>query len=421
MKLLSKTIRTYLTYSFSALIITIPLFYFVVKNVLLHSVDRSLRTQMRDIRSNLSSISSAGELAIWSKMDKDIRLSPAEKIGRDRFYTVYRKDFSHKDEDPYRELSGNIQVNGQNYELVISNSLVENEDLLGSILIVQSILLVMLMAGMLWINQLRSAKIWQPFQSTLDAMKKYELNNHNPITLVKTDIDEFKDLQKVILALTEKNYAVYQKQKEFTENASHEMQTPLAIFQGKIDLLMQTQPMTEEQASLISSLEQVNLRLAKLNKSLLLLSKIDNNQFQHTESISLDQLIHQLVDQYGQDADLRRISIREQYSNGLSIIANKSLIEILIGNLLSNAIRYNIDGGEVRIHLQGDELDFINSAEGPIVPADRIFERFYKSGDRAGSIGLGLAIAKEICDLYHFDIVYSFEKPFHRFRLRFHV
>src|SRR5262249_45073590 len=153
---LNRTIRSYLFYSFLALLITIPLFYFVVRSVLLRSVDRSLRAQMHDIRSNLGSINSAGELAIWSKMDKDIRIDETQGNSPDRYYTIYRRDPRHHDDDPYRELSGSIQVNGKWYQLIISNSLVENEDLLGSILLVQSILLVLLMAGMLWTNQINS-------------------------------------------------------------------------------------------------------------------------------------------------------------------------------------------------------------------------------------------------------------------------
>ena len=419
MKLLNRTIRSYLFYSFLALLITIPLFYFVVRGVLLRSVDRSLRAQMQEIRSNLGSINSAGELAIWSKMDKDIRISEASEFSPDRYYTIYQRNHRHHDDDPYRELSGTIQVDGKWYQLIISNSLIENEDLLGSVLLVQAVLLILLMAGMLWINQINSRKLWLPFYSTLERMKKYELNNHNSFRQVPTSIDEFEELQSAIKNLTDRNFIVYQKQKEFTENASHELQTPLAIFRGKLELLMQTEPLSEEQAGLISSMEEVNLRLAKLNKSLLLLSKIDNNQFPQLELISLPEISKAVVNQFRNNAEMRKIVVQEDYSGNQTIRANKTLIEILLSNLLSNAIRYNVDGGDLRIFLTGDILSVENSGNGVVREGDRIFKRFYKPGDYAGSVGLGLAIAKEICDLYKYGLVYEYTGKYHQFKVRF--
>jgi len=420
MKLLNRTIRSYLFYSFLALLITIPLFYFVVRSVLLRSTDRSLRIQMQDIRSNLGSINSAGELAIWSKMDKDIRIDEANQSSPDRYYTIYRRSPRHHNDDPYRELSGTIQVNGKWYLLTISSSLVENEDLLGSILLVQSVLLILLMAGLLLINQSISKNLWQPFYSALEGMKNYELNKHHTFKRIPTSIDEFRELQSAIKNLTERNFLVYQKQKEFTENASHELQTPLAIFGTKLELLMQTQPLSEEQASLIGAMEEVNLRLAKLNKSLLLLSKIDNNQFPQTENLLLSEITKSIADQFRANAELKKITILEDYRGKGEIRANKSLMEILISNLLSNAIRYNIEGGELRISLQNDILIIENTGNGSILQSNKIFDRFYKSGDHSGSIGLGLAIAKEICDLYKFDLAYKNEDKFHSFIIRFH-
>jgi signal transduction histidine kinase len=419
MKLLNRTIRSYLFYSFLALLITIPLFYFVVRGVLLRSVDRSLRVQMQDIRSNLGSINSASDLAIWAKMDKDIQINEANGYVKDAYYTIYRKNPRHHDDDPYRELSGSIQVNGKWYQLIISSSLVENEDLLGSILLVQSVLLILLMAGLLWINRSIAKNIWQPFYSTLDRMKKYELNKHNSFGQIPTAVDEFKELQSAIKNLTDRNFIVYQKQKEFTENASHEMQTPLAIFHSKLELLMQTQPLSEEQATLISTMEEVNLRLSKLNKSLLLLSKIDNKQFPQIENISLKEITKSIADQFRPNAELKRIAIEEDFLGSQSIMANKTLLEILISNLLSNAIRYNIEGGELRIKLCENILTIENSGNGERFQGNKIFERFYKSGDYSGSVGLGLAIAKEICDLYKFGLTYENKGKFHQFNVRF--
>ena len=309
MKLLHKTIRTYLVYSSVILLITIPLFYVVVRHVLLHSVDRSLKTQLRDIRNNLSSIHSKQELDIWSGLDKDISLYSATTAAPDSIYTGYIEKSWHKnetDKDPYREIAGTISVNGQLYKLVISSSLVENEDLLGSIMLVQAILLLLLMTGILWINRISSKKIWKPFYGLLNNMQQYDLKKNNEIAFPETRISEFIELNQVIKNLLVKNYEIYLQQKEFTENASHEMQTPLAIIQGQVELLMQTSPLTEAQANLISELEASNKKLARLNKSLLLLTRIENNEYSPAESVDLAGMTRKLVDSSHDFLDKRK-------------------------------------------------------------------------------------------------------------------
>lgn len=419
MKLLNKTIRSYLFYSITLLLVAIPLFYVVVRRVLLHAVDNSLKEQMQDIRSNLPYIHSAEELQIWSKMDKDIRLSPADKPFKDIIYSVYRQGKRHHEDEPYREISGTITVDGKIYALVISSSLVENDDLLGSILLVQSVLLILLMAGMLWINRRISQKIWRPFYGALDFMSNYELNKHHSLSFGKTDINEFNELNAAINQLTSRNYEVYLRQKEFTENASHEMQTPVAIFQSKIDLLMQTDPLSEEQAMLIASLEEVNLRLAKLNKSLLLLAKIENNQFPQTEQINLGLLMKEIVEESGGSAVSGGIKITEYYPSILELEANRTLIEVLISNLVINAIRHNMKNGEIQIAIEKRTLSIKNTGTALCVPLERAFDRFYKSGQHPGSVGLGLAIVKQICELYRYTISYQFHRGWHEFSVTF--
>jgi len=415
MKLLNRTIRSYLFYSITILLVAIPVFYFVVKGVLLHSVDHSLRTQMREIRKNLDAIQSVDELQAWAKMDKDIRLTHADRVFDDKIYTAYYADAKRHDEDPYREIAGCITVNGDLYSLVISNSLVENEDLLGSILLVQSILLILLMGGMLLINRASSKKIWQPFYKTLDGMKKYELSNHSGIEVEKTPVDEFNELNQALKQLTDRNYVVYLNQREFTENAAHELQTPLAIIQGKIDLLLQTEPLSEEQVKLINALEETNLRLAKLNKSLLLLSKIENNQFSEIEEIDLREALSKTLDQYRELADARKINIEEHYDNDLRMQGNRVQVEILLSNLVMNAIRHNVEGGEIKIEIHSRNIVIRNRGANEPLAVEKIFNRFYKSGQDSASIGLGLSIVKTICDRRHYAIAYDYREGWHTF------
>lgn len=422
MKLFNKTLRTYLIYSFAITLVTIPLFYFVVRSVLFHSVDKSLRTQLQDIRSNLSEIHSQSELAVWAKLDKDISLSPADESRRDKIYTTYRFSERHHEQEPYREIAGTITVDGKLYKLVISISLVENEDLLGSILLVQTVLLVSLIGGILWINQRTSKKLWQPFYVALKNMQQFELNRQTDLFFKESTTDEFNELNKAIKNLFSRNYEIFQQQKEFTENASHEMQTPLAIFQSKLELLMQTSPLTEDQAHLINTLDDTNRRLIKLNKSLLLLTKIENSQYEPVEGVSVVSLCDRLVRQFRPYADRKGITIRESYQGPLTANVNNTLLEILIGNLLSNAIRYSIDNGQVVVKVEKNTLVIQNTGIPNALPAEKIFNRFHKQGSLPGnedSTGLGLAIVKNICAHYHYAVSYSYADGWHTFQVIF--
>jgi signal transduction histidine kinase len=297
MKLLTRTLKSYLIYSFTLLLVTVPLYYFLVKRVLIHSVDKSLRAQLRAIRSNLNGSISTADLQVWSKLDKDIHLEKGGNYFKDSIYTAYIKTHAH-DEDPYRQIMASLEINGQYYKLTISTSMVENEDLLGTIVLVEALLLIGLMTGMLWINSSISKKLWAPFYETLSRIREYEFNKHAAIRLKETNTSEFTDLNRSLENLLNKNYKSYLEQKEFTENASHEMQTPLAIFQSQLEVLMQTSPLTEEQADLINSLEMNNKRMVRLNRSLLLLTKIENEEYQPKESVNITELVKKFLGSY---------------------------------------------------------------------------------------------------------------------------
>jgi len=208
MKLLARTLKSYLIYSFTLLLVTVPLYYFLVKRVLIHSVDKSLRAQLRAIRSNLNGSISTADLQVWSKLDKDIHLEKAGNYFKDSIYTAYIKTHAH-DEDPYRQIMASLEINGQYYKLTISTSMVENEDLLGTIVLVEALLLIGLMGGMLWINSSVSKKLWAPFYETLSRIREYEFNKHATIRLKETNTSEFTDLNRSLENLLNKNYKSY--------------------------------------------------------------------------------------------------------------------------------------------------------------------------------------------------------------------
>jgi len=421
MRLNNKTIRNYLFYSSVISLLTIPVFYLVVRKVLLHSVDSSLRSQLHEIRANLDAIHTGDELDAWTKMDKDISLTPTDHPEKDRIYSTTHFSARHKEDEPFREMSATVSVGGQLYKLVVSSSLVENDDLLESILLVQISVLLVLIGGMLWINQKISRRLWQPFYIALKNMQSFELNKESNPAFKASTTDEFNELNKAINNLFSRSTRLYQHQKEFTENASHEMQTPLAIFQSKLELLMQTTPISEEQAGLINALDETNRRLIKLNKSLLLLTKIENNQYQTTETISIAQLCQKLIHQFQPYAENKNIIIHTRFNDDITVDVNPTLIEILVGNLLTNAIRYNRDNGEIVVTIDKNNLTIENTGAFAALDPGRIFDRFHKQNGQEDSTGLGLAIVKNICTLYNYEVNYNFNNGWHFFTLNFRI
>jgi signal transduction histidine kinase len=246
-------------------------------------------------------------------------------------------------------------------------------------------------------------------------MQQYDLNKNNNISFEDTGISEFNELNQVIKNLLARNYEIYLQQKEFTENASHEMQTPLAIIQGQLELLMQTAPITEDQAILISELEASGQRIIRLNKSLLLLTKIENNEYTPKEPVDLVSMVSRLAGSFHDYINKQKIQLIEKFDAHPEVSANASLMEILFSNLISNAIRHNIPGGSLVLEIEKTSFTIRNSGSQKALSTKKLFTRFYKESSHTESTGLGLAIVKRICDLYKFPLSYSFHQQMHSF------
>lgn len=421
MKLLNKSIGLHIIYASVLLLITIPVLYFSIQHRVIHEMDENLTEQKYKIISRLEKADEASILPWLQNIQPEVKLTPLKDMPNEaeRFYTITSYDKISEETTPYRIMESVIHLHNKPYQLQIKNSLLDTNDLIESIVKIVAILLLLIITGMVLINQLLSKKLWKPFYNTINKINDYKIENNQAIQFEKTNIDEFTHLNKTITALTNRNKEVYQSQKEFTENAAHELQTPLAIFQGKLDLLMQTNPLDKEQSELIGDLSDINQRMKRLHKTLLLLTKIENNQFAETEKISIKQVTKKLIDQYSFKTEQKGISVEHYFTNDIEITANKILIEILIENLLSNAIRHNSTDGNIVISINGMELSILNSSTGIALNKDKLFQRFHKQTTDNSSLGLGLQIAQKIAENYQYRIDYTFKSGEHHFKVIF--
>ena len=416
MKLLNRSIQSYLLYAVGIFIISVPLFYFVIQQIISNDVDRALRLQKAEIVKRIERISDRDPFAILDAFGPDIIFNRLQSYrSYDSLYTVQKINPTTQYPVSYRILESNILIRGLPYNIVVQNSLVNSQDLIKSIVFIMALLLILIISGLLLINRRLSKKIWNPFNSTLTQLQQFRVDSAEPIQLQQTDIDEFADLNNAIGTLSENNRRLYMLQKEFTENASHEMQTPLAVLQTKLELLMQTDPITEEQAMLLGELSDATQRMSRLNKTLLLLTKLDNNQFAEKEEVDIKETVEKIIHQYREALDAKHLRLTAQPVEPVYCRMNKTLAEILISNLLSNAIRHNIPSGEITVTLQQGILIISNTGRQEPLEQEKIFTRFQKNSTDSNSIGLGLGIAHKICELNDFTLEYHFQNGLHCF------
>ena len=423
MRLLQRSLRTLLLYSLVLVVLSIPVSVFSIRELLNEEVDETLTVQSEQFLDHIKHFiyldDLETDLVVLDQLSQNIHIKPSDgKHVARHFETISVYDSLEHEFRPFRQLSSSVDIKGKPYVLSIQLSLVDNEQLLFAISVIQTVLVILLVGGLLFLNRSLSRKIWKPFYDTLEQLKEYELDKSKFIEPEATNINEFDDLNKTVSLLTDRSRKAYLQQKEFIENASHELQTPLAIFQGKLDLLMQSPSLTESQANTLLELEETAQRMSRLNRNLLLLSKIDNEQFVEKEELEISQLINELLTNLRPVAEIDHITI-QCHAEPFVLKCSKPLIEIFLTNLFHNAIRHNLVNGKVIVNLSGSALQISNTG-GPIqMSPEKMFERFSKENANMNSTGLGLAIVKKIGNTCGYLVNYSYSEGMHHFFIKF--
>ena len=418
-KLLHKTSKVYLLFSVMLLIVSAPLFYYITERLYIEETDETLILHKNEfVKYSLPTLKTA-DIQNWNKYNRNIKIEPFKNSGKDTiFYNSYY-DALDAEIEPYRELNSSILIEGNPYTYSARVNLVEKEDLMKSIAILFLLIISLLLVGLFVITKRLSINLWKPFYETLNQIEKFEIDKSNHPKFTETNIEEFNRLNNSIEKLIKKNTSIYHSQREFVENAAHELQTPLAVFQAKIDTLIQNTDFTQEQYKMLSSLNDSVSRLNRLNKNLLLLSKIENDIYTEKQTINLKEAIEKHFDFFTEQAKAKNLIIKTEMKEAVAVKSNPVLAEILISNLFLNAIRHNVGNGQVLVTLSNHSLTFSNTGQSQTLIADKLFNRFSKSNPSEQGNGLGLAIIKKIADLNNWKISYSFENNFHSFSVAF--
>jgi signal transduction histidine kinase len=309
---------------------------------------------------------------------------------------------------------------GKSYTITTYISAKEYRHLLIKVSIAEGIVFILLLIAIIIINRSESHRLWTPFYSTMNVIRGYDIRHNKPLPLdTSTGIREFDRLNKTLLDLIDDVDQAYRNQKQFTENASHELQTPLAIIRSKVELLTEIPGLTEDTAQLLQEITEANERLSQMNKNLLLLTRIDNGQYPESECVDVSVLVERPTAFFKEYYANEGVKTNTVLSEVVTVSANPALIEILVNNLLRNAYIHNLPGGWVDVRLSDKELVIRNS--GPVLEGDpeRLFDRFRKGRVDNRTTGLGLALVRQITQLYHYDIRYTYQDGVHQLQVTF--
>lgn len=263
-----------------------------------------------------------------------------------------------------------------------------------------------------------SRKVFQPFNQALATIQGFNLVAKEKVQLPTSGTREFRELNGFLQKMTDKAVEDYTALKEFSENASHELQTPLAVLRSKLDLLAET-GIQEEQAGLITDMQNAVEKLSKINHSLTLLTRLENLEYESKEQVLICEITREILAAYEDRIELKSIEVSRNVDKRVALQLHPTLADILINNLIGNAIRHNVENGKIELVLTGDELLIRNTGRAPEIPTTELFQRFKKSNQCSDSIGLGLSIVKQICDLNSIEVSYDYANNWHTLRLGF--
>ena len=420
MKLLTKSTFYFLLLSILVMLAGAALLYLTIKKVIYRQIDESLITEKTIIEDQIRQTDTIPDFEGTFGHQIEVKLlnyhvNRVQSIKDTDIYDTKSDSFI-----PFRYIfsSGN-SVGKKGFIITIFQIISEKNELLHDIEVYMFSLFFSLLLISILINYLIAKRLWRPFYNSVKIAERFDIQSDKLLELPKTDINEFIKLNEVLENMTRKMRDDYLNLKEFGENASHEIQTPLAVMRSKTDLLMQQKNLNKDSLTLIKSINEAITKLFKLNQGLLLISKIENKVFHEKKKVSLKQITVNGLDNYKEIMQLKKIKVEMDASDEALVEMNDMLAEVLISNLLSNAVRFNINGGFIKCHIDIMFLIITNSGLAMITNPEDLFKRFHKNSDNPQSVGLGLSIVKEIAESYGMNITYTCINDVHEIKLQY--
>ncbi|GAB3780235.1 HAMP domain-containing sensor histidine kinase [Spirosoma horti] len=417
MKLLTKTNRIYLAFSLVIYLLTAVAFYQIIRLVIYDEVENRLRVEKRDFETYVRAHNAWSNIPYF--VENKIEVTPVTgkaTHGEDFSDTLILNRYDHE-LIPFRQLTFYQPIQGIVHRVEIRKSLIQTYRLIEVMTVAMMLFLGLLLVGTFWFQGKLSGRLWHPFYDTLARIKGFDLSSGTSLALDKPQITEFRELNDVLQKMADKMQQDYRSLKEFTENASHEMQTPLALINAKVEQLIQSEQLTETQTHWIESIYQASRRISRLNQGLLLLAKIENRQFNDSQTIDLADLLTEKLTDMEEVLSFKELSVTMKAVKPFEVLLPPALADILVTNLVNNAIKHNQINGRIELVSTADQLCLSNTGGQLTSSPERLFERFKKESTGPDSVGLGLSIIRQIGDSYGLKIEYQETEGIHQFCL----
>jgi signal transduction histidine kinase len=386
--------------------------YFVLGMVVENNIDEMLKSRADKIKQNL--LHYPEKEIIANSPDQTITIELIAKASKFEMFsdTVVYEEWD-KEQVGYRKMAFTVNNPGRSYLVTIIISKFESEDMVKVIFYFMLGLFALIVLILFLLNRWLSLSIWKPFYKTLQKLKTFNVGQKQEIKFDNTKVNEFGQLNEVLSEMIQKSQKDFSNLKDFTENASHEMQTPLAIIKLKLEMALQDKAMPIERYHQIRIAYESASRLSKLNEALLLLSKIENKQYIEETNTNFCELTNRRLEFIEELIELKKITVKVDFPVPVIIKINPYLAEILINNLLNNALKHNFEGGQIVISTSDNKITFSNTGKPLTVNPEKLFQRFVKQDGGNESTGLGLAIVSEICKNYKLSLQYDYNDGFH--------
>ena len=417
MRLQSKINIRFLLVMFLIFSVASLIFYYLMGRVIDQNIREMLESRKVYITLDLQKKLPTADPII--SLDHSIFIKKIAKAEEYQNYTdTLAYDQAEKELIPFRKLTFTVETGNQSYQVILLQSLLEMEDLRMVIFSFMAALFLLVMISLFFVNRWLSSKTWIPFFKSLSVLNSWKFTEEKTTDFESTGIAEFDQLNKLLDHMMHKIRSDFLNLKEFTENASHEIQTPLAIIRSKLEVVLQDPSLNDLQYQQIKAAFESTIRLSKLNEALLLLSKIENQQFGEKKETDFGNLIQSRIENLKELFDLKQIEVVFQIDGTVKFNMNPLLSDILVNNLLSNAFRHNYEKGKIIVVVKSREISISNTGKNQAIDRGKLFRRFATHSVSGESNGLGLSIASEICKSNQILLSYRYSDEMHHFILK---
>lgn len=417
--LADKNLRGFFIYTTLVLLCCAPLLFFLMRHFYAEDLDELIIFRSDEFISKRLPSFSKEDIDHWNKYNEDVAIVPYSDLYV--FDKPVKEPFFNSAEGypvDYRVFYRKIEIEGKPFVLMSRIPMIENKDLLATMGSQYGLLFLALLVSLTILQRMMSKKLWKPFYDTLDKIEGFKLESGQKPDFEQTTTIEFSRLNEKLNGLMVDNITIYKQQKEFIENASHELQTPLAVFKSQLDILLQQPGLTQSNTEIIRSLYAVSARMTRLNKNLLFLARIDNSQLSNMEVVDFVKILHDQLMYLRELAESEGLTVHVETENSLNLKANKLLVESLINNMVVNAIRHNVKEGIINIKVDSNCFKVSNTGIDHALDQDKVFRRFSRSSEQKKGNGLGLAIVQQICIMHGWEVSYNYENNLHVFGVK---